>query len=211
MTSGPLRKSQGKPQSSCIRSGRCHAPSGPSQTPIHHATFGNHPAATFISSKNSAGIGCLSRQVIARHPEPNRADHVIKSRMGNRNSIYLLGIRESVTIPDTNLLEFEGARERVTTPTVLFPTKIPRAGSASNLRPRNVKIPGEVLVPDSLKRYTNRSKVDCVGCSHFAKYELKFLRGQYVKTPAGQTPKEPIRGNQGQPDSFIGNTTERGP
>ncbi|GEM_PF-1436282 len=49
---------------------------------------------------------------IAKHKEPDRADHVIQNWMRNRNTIEFLGVWERLNNADFNPLEFEGFRTK---------------------------------------------------------------------------------------------------
>lgn len=48
---------------------------------------------------------------IARHKNPDQTDDVIKNRMGNRNTIELLGFWEKFYNPDFKPVEFDGFRK----------------------------------------------------------------------------------------------------
>jgi hypothetical protein len=54
----------------------------------------------------------ISLTDIAKHKEPDRADHVIQNWMRNRNTVEFLGIWEGLHNPGFNPLEFEGFRNR---------------------------------------------------------------------------------------------------
>ncbi len=54
----------------------------------------------------------ISLTDIAKHKEPNRADHVIQNWMRNRNTIEFLGIWERLNNPQFKPLEFEGFKNR---------------------------------------------------------------------------------------------------
>lgn len=54
----------------------------------------------------------ISLTDIAKHKEPDRADHVIQNWMRNRNTVEFLGIWESLHNPGFKPLEFEGFRNR---------------------------------------------------------------------------------------------------
>jgi hypothetical protein len=54
----------------------------------------------------------ISLTDIAKHKEPDRADHVIQNWMRNRNTVEFLGIWECLHNPDFKPLEFEGFRNR---------------------------------------------------------------------------------------------------
>lgn len=49
---------------------------------------------------------------IAKHKEPDRADHVIQNWLRNRNTVEFLGVWERLHNADFNPLEFEGFRNR---------------------------------------------------------------------------------------------------
>jgi KilA-N domain len=54
----------------------------------------------------------ISLTDIAKHREPNRADHVIQNWMRNRNTIEFLGIWERLNNPAFKPLEFEGFKTK---------------------------------------------------------------------------------------------------
>lgn len=54
----------------------------------------------------------ISLTDIAKHKEPDRADHVIQNWMRNRNTVEFLGIWEKLHNPGFNPLEFEGFKNR---------------------------------------------------------------------------------------------------
>ena len=54
----------------------------------------------------------ISLTDIAKHQEPNRADHVIQNWMRNRNTIEFLGIWERLNNPAFKPLEFEGFKTK---------------------------------------------------------------------------------------------------
>lgn len=58
------------------------------------------------------GDGYISLTDIAKHKEPERADHVIQNWMRNRNTVEFLGIWERLNNANFNPLEFEGFRTR---------------------------------------------------------------------------------------------------
>ncbi len=64
-------------------------------------TIVQQPQADFISLTD-----------IARHKEPDRADHVIQNWMRNRNTVEFLGIWERLNNPAFKPLEFEGFRNK---------------------------------------------------------------------------------------------------
>jgi hypothetical protein len=66
-------------------------------------------AITIITQKADDYI-CLTD--IAKHKEPDRADHVIQNWMRNRNTVEFLGVWERLHNADFNPLEFEGFRNR---------------------------------------------------------------------------------------------------
>ena len=66
-------------------------------------------AITIIAQKADDYI-CLTD--LAKHTEPDRADHVIQNWMRNRNTVEFLGVWERLNNPDFNPLEFEGFRNR---------------------------------------------------------------------------------------------------
>jgi hypothetical protein len=63
-----------------------------------------------VISQNSADY--ISLTDIAKHKEPDRADHVVQNWMRNRNTVEFLGIWESLNNPAFKPLEFEGFRNR---------------------------------------------------------------------------------------------------
>ncbi len=63
-----------------------------------------------VISQNSADY--ISLTDIAKHKEPDRADHVVQNWMRNRNTVEFLGIWESLNNPAFEPLEFEGFRNR---------------------------------------------------------------------------------------------------
>ena len=67
-------------------------------------------SAVAVISQNSADY--ISLTDIAKHKEPDRADHVVQNWMRNRNTVEFLGIWESLNNPAFNPLEFEGFRNR---------------------------------------------------------------------------------------------------
>lgn len=64
-------------------------------------TIVQQPQADFISLTD-----------IAKHKEPDRADHVVQNWMRNRNTVEFLGIWEGLNNPAFKPLEFEGFRNR---------------------------------------------------------------------------------------------------
>ena len=66
-------------------------------------------AITVVSRKDDDYI-CLTD--IAKHKEPDRADHVIQNWMRNRNTVEFLGVWERLNNADFKPLEFEGFRNR---------------------------------------------------------------------------------------------------
>lgn len=66
-------------------------------------------AITIIARKGDDYI-CLTD--IAKHKEPDRADHVIQNWMRNRNTVEFLGVWEGLNNVDFKPLEFEGFRNR---------------------------------------------------------------------------------------------------
>ncbi|MEI8122663.1 MAG: KilA-N domain-containing protein [bacterium] len=54
----------------------------------------------------------ISLTDIAKHKEPNRADHVIQNWMRNRNTVEFLGIWERLNNADFKPLEFEGFKNK---------------------------------------------------------------------------------------------------
>lgn len=54
----------------------------------------------------------ISLTDIAKHKEPDRADHVVQNWMRNRNTVEFLGIWEGLNNPAFKPLEFEGFRNR---------------------------------------------------------------------------------------------------
>ena len=64
-------------------------------------------AITVVSRKDDDYI-CLTD--IAKHKEPDRADHVIQNWMRNRNTVEFLGVWERLNNADFKPLEFEGFR-----------------------------------------------------------------------------------------------------
>ena len=63
-----------------------------------------------ILKKQDDDYICLTD--IAKHKEPDRADHVIQNWMRNRNTVEFLGVWERLHNADFNPLEFEGFRNR---------------------------------------------------------------------------------------------------
>ena len=66
-------------------------------------------SVTVISQK---GTDFISLTDIAKHKEPDRADHVIQNWMRNRNTVEFLGVWERMNNADFKPLEFEGFRNR---------------------------------------------------------------------------------------------------
>ncbi len=66
-------------------------------------------AITVISQRDDDYI-CITD--IAKHKEPDRADHVIQNWMRNRNTVEFLGVWERLNNGDFKPLEFEGFRNR---------------------------------------------------------------------------------------------------
>lgn len=66
-------------------------------------------AITVISQRDDDYIGITD---IAKHKEPDRADHVIQNWMRNRNTVEFLGVWERLNNVDFKPLEFEGFRNR---------------------------------------------------------------------------------------------------
>ena len=67
-------------------------------------------SAVAVISQNS--VDYISLTDIAKHKEPDRADHVVQNWMRNRNTVEFLGIWESLNNPAFNPLEFEGFRNQ---------------------------------------------------------------------------------------------------
>lgn len=63
-----------------------------------------------ILKKQDDDYICLTD--IAKHKEPDRADHVIQNWMRNRNTVEFLGVWERLHNADFKPLEFEGFRNR---------------------------------------------------------------------------------------------------
>jgi hypothetical protein len=74
------------------------------------ATIEVQGAAITILSQKEQDFICLTD--IAKHKEPDRADHVIQNWMRNRNTVEFLGVWERLNNPDFNPLVFEGFRNR---------------------------------------------------------------------------------------------------
>ena len=66
-------------------------------------------AITVLSQKEEDFISLTD---IAKHREPNRADHLIQNWMRNRNTIEFLGIWEKLNNPGFKPLEFEGFKTK---------------------------------------------------------------------------------------------------
>lgn len=66
-------------------------------------------SVTVIRQNNTDYISLTD---IAKHKEPDRADHVIQNWMRNRNTVEFLGVWERLNNPGFNPLEFEGFRNR---------------------------------------------------------------------------------------------------
>ena len=66
-------------------------------------------AITIIAQKADDYI-CLTD--LAKHKEPDRADHVIQNWLRNRNTVEFLGVWERLNNADFKPLEFEGFRNR---------------------------------------------------------------------------------------------------
>ena len=67
-------------------------------------------SVTVIKQNNDTDY--ISLTDIAKHKEPDRADHVIQNWMRNCNTVEFLGVWERLNNPDFNPLEFEGFRNR---------------------------------------------------------------------------------------------------
>lgn len=67
-------------------------------------------AAVAVVLHNRQDYICLTD--IAKHKEPDRADHVIQNWMRNRNTVEFLGIWEGLHNPDFKPLGFEGFKSR---------------------------------------------------------------------------------------------------
>ena len=66
-------------------------------------------AVTILAQRNEDFISLTD---IAKHKEPDRADHVIQNWMRNRNTVEFLGVWERLHNADFKPLEFEGFRNR---------------------------------------------------------------------------------------------------
>jgi hypothetical protein len=66
---------------------------------------------TAIAIVSHAAADFISLTDIAKHKEPDRADHVIQNWMRNRNTVEFLGIWEKLHNPDFKPLEFEGFKK----------------------------------------------------------------------------------------------------
>ena len=67
---------------------------------------------TAIAIVSQAADDYISLTDIAKHKEPDRADHVIQNWMRNRNTVEFLGIWEKLHNTDFKPLEFEGFKNR---------------------------------------------------------------------------------------------------